>query len=196
MFHLSMRIVREEHEALGTVLRAFASLVKRGPRHGQRNFFDELRAMLFYIHEFPERLHHSKESNLLFPRVLRMAPEIMEVVVRLEDEHESCSDRVLKLQHLLLAWEFVGDVRRHSFEVEAYGFVSFYLEHMRLEETVVLPAAMRVLNEADWEELDAAFAKNCDPLTGRDKRDPVFNKLFKRIMGALADAERVPELVA
>jgi hypothetical protein len=68
---------------------------------------------------------------------------------------------------------------------------------MRLEETVVLPAAMRVLNEADWEELDAAFAKNCDPLTGRDKRDPVFNKLFKRIMGAVADAERVhePEVV-
>jgi hypothetical protein len=31
--------------------------------------FDVLRAMLFYIDEFPERLHHTKESELLFPKL-------------------------------------------------------------------------------------------------------------------------------
>jgi hemerythrin-like domain-containing protein len=29
-------------------------------------FFDVLRAMLFYVDEFPERLHHPKESALLY----------------------------------------------------------------------------------------------------------------------------------
>jgi hypothetical protein len=52
---------------------------------------------------------------------------------------------------------------------------------MRLEEAVVLPAAQRVLSDADWAELDAAFATNCDPLTGRTPRDPVFDRLFTRI---------------
>ena len=28
-----------------------------------------LRAMLFCVDEFPERLYHSKESQLLFPRI-------------------------------------------------------------------------------------------------------------------------------
>ncbi|MDO9237316.1 MAG: hemerythrin domain-containing protein, partial [Aquabacterium sp.] len=53
---------------------------------------------------------------------------------------------------------------------------------MRLEETVILPVAQRVLNDADWEELDAAFARNCDPLTGKYPRDPAYDRLFTRIV--------------
>ena len=37
------------------------------PRATRRSAFSTLRAMLFYIDEFPERLHHPKESDLLFP---------------------------------------------------------------------------------------------------------------------------------
>jgi hypothetical protein len=36
--------------------------------------FDVLRAMLFYIDEFPERLHHTKESELLFPSCANARP--------------------------------------------------------------------------------------------------------------------------
>jgi hypothetical protein len=53
---------------------------------------------------------------------------------------------------------------------------------MRLEETVILPAAQEVLSAADWQELDAAFASNCDPLTGRYPRDPSYDRLFTRIV--------------
>ncbi|HNN33816.1 MAG TPA: hemerythrin domain-containing protein, partial [Ottowia sp.] len=31
-------------------------------------------------------------------------------------------------------------------------------------------------------ELDAEFEKNCDPLTGKYKPDPVYEKLFTRIV--------------
>ena len=50
-------------------------------------------------------------------------------------------------------------------------YLSFYMEHMLLEEAVILPAAQRVLDEQDWAEPDAAFATNCDPLTGKYPRD-------------------------
>ena len=36
--------------------------------------FALLRAMLFYVDEFPERLHHHKEDELLFPRVRARCP--------------------------------------------------------------------------------------------------------------------------
>jgi hypothetical protein len=39
-----------------------------------------------------------------------------------------------------------------------------------------------VLTEADWKTLDAAFATNCDPLTGKYPRDPVYDRLFTRIV--------------
>ena len=182
MAHESMRIIRDEHAALAAMLRSLGMMVDRGPGNEPETFFDVLRAMLFYIDEFPERLHHPKESDLLFPRVARLAPETMDVIVRLENDHASGESTVRELQHLLLAWELVGDARRDAFDQAAKRYLAFYLEHMRLEETVILPAALRVLGEADWKELDAAFATNCDPLTGKYPRDPAYDRLFTRIV--------------
>ena len=182
MAHESMRIIRDEHAALAAMLRSLGMMVDRGPGNEPEIFFDVLRAMLFYIDEFPERLHHPKESDLLFPRVARLAPETMDVIVQLEKDHARGESAVRELQHLLLAWELVGDARRDAFDQAAKRYLAFYLEHMRLEETVILPAALRVLSEPDWKELDAAFATNCDPLTGKYPRDPAYDRLFTRIV--------------
>jgi hemerythrin-like domain-containing protein len=164
------------------MLRSLGMMVERGPGDEPEGFFDVLRAMLFYIDEFPERLHHPKESDLLFPRVARLAPEVMSTIVQLEKDHAAGESAVRELQHLLLAWELVGESRRAAFDAAAKRYLAFYLEHMRLEETVILPAAQRVLSDADWKELDAAFATNCDPLTGKYPRDPAYDRLFTRIV--------------
>ena len=182
MAHESIRVIRDEHAALAAMLRSLAMMVDRGPADEPESFFDVLRAMLFYIDEFPERLHHPKESELLFPPVGRLAPETLDVIERLEQDHRKGESAVRELQHLLLAWELVGDSRRGAFEEAARRYKDFYLDHMRLEETVILPAAQRVLGDADWNALDAAFAVNCDPLTGKYPRDPLFDRLFTRIV--------------
>ena len=182
MAHESIRIIRDEHHALSAMLRSLRMMVDRGPANDAENYFDVLRAMLFYIDEFPERLHHTKESQLLFPAVARLAPETSETIARLEQDHAQGESAVRELQHLLLAWELVGDARRAAFEEAATRYLDFYLEHMRLEETVILPAASRVLSEADWKELDSAFATNCDPLTGKYPLDPAYSRLFSLIV--------------
>ena len=178
----SIQIIHDEHNALSAMLRSIGMMVARGPGAQSDNFFDVLRTMLFYIDEFPERLHHPKESELLFPRVARLAPETVPVIARLEQDHVKGESAVRELQHLLLAWELIGDSRRVAFEVATKHYLAFYLEHMRLEESVVLPAAKKLLSEADWQELDAAFASNCDPLTGKYPVDPAYEKLFTLIV--------------
>lgn len=182
MAHESIRIIRDEHAALAAMLRSLDLMVTRGPGDDPEVFFDILRAMLFYVDEFPERLHHPKESKLLFPQVLKLAPETRETIEHLEKDHAHGESAVRELQHLLLAWELIGDSRRVAFEQAAKRYLDFYLEHMRLEESVILPAAQKVLNDADWKELDAAFATNCDPLTGNYPRDPAYDRLFTRIV--------------
>jgi hemerythrin-like domain-containing protein len=182
MTHESIRIIRDEHVALAAMLRSLGMMVERGPGTDPENFFDVLRAMLFYIDEFPERLHHTKETELLFPRVARLAPQTRALIEQLDQDHASGESAVRELQHLLLAWELIGDTRHAAFDEATKKYLDFYLEHMRLEETVILPAAQQVLNEADWKELDAAFATNCDPLTGKYPRDPAYDRLFTRIV--------------
>ena len=182
MSSTTLRVIREEHGTLAAILRSLRMLAERGPGKEPGTFFDAMRAMLFYIDEFPERLHHPKESELLFPRVLALAPALSETVERLEKDHANSEAAVRELQHLLLAWELVGESRRPAFERAARRYVAFYLAHMQLEETVILPTAERVLGDTDWQLLDAAFAANSDPLAGKYPSDPLYDRLFTRIM--------------
>ncbi len=177
----ALQIIRDEHASVAAVLQSLRQLLQRGPGEAPQQFFDVLRAMLFYIDEFPERLHHPKESDLLFPRLLRRAPELLPVVKRLEDDHVSGQARVRALQHQLLAWELLGEGRRAEFEREALAYVDFYLQHMQAEERELLPVAARVLDAADHAALDRAFRGNEDPLAA-GQSDPRFERLFTRIV--------------
>ena len=181
MPHLTLQIIRDEHAALAAILRSLIMLVDRGPQDEPERFFDVLRAMLFYIDEFPEKLHHPKETDLLFPKIERAAPELGPVIARLDVDHHNGEGRVRALQHQLLAWELLGDSRREAFVQSARTYVSFYLDHMRVEEAEVMPAAERLLTAEDWKELDQAFEASRDPLAG-GAREPAFDRLFTRIV--------------
>jgi hemerythrin-like domain-containing protein len=180
--HASVRIILDEHASLSAMLRSMQMMVARGPGDHAQRFFDVLRAMLFYIDEFPERLHHPKESDLLFPRVVRAAPSVMATVEQLERDHINGEKAARELQHLLLAWELLGEQRKPEFEAQCQRYVHFYLDHMRLEETVILPEAEKVLTDADWKVLDAAFQQNRDPLAAQHAGDPAYDRLFTRIV--------------
>jgi len=182
MKHTSLQTIRDEHASLAAMLRSMRMLIERGPGDSPQQFFDVLRAMLFYIDEFPERLHHTKESELLFPCVLRVAPELQDVLARLDRDHQNGEKAVRELQHLLLAWELLGESRMATCVAACQRYLDFYLEHMQLEETVILPEAERLLSDDDWRVLDAAFKENTDPLGGKYPPNPAYDRLFTRIV--------------
>ena len=85
--------------------------------------------------------------------------------------------------HIICAdTEKEAKARKQAFIDEVTRYVEFYLDHMRLEESVILPEAERCLTDEDWHALNAAFATNQDPLNGRIPRDPQFDRLFTRIV--------------
>ncbi len=183
MRHTSLTVIEQEHQALAAMLRSLSMLLAHARRDQRLPDFDLVRAMLFYVDEFPERLHHTKESELLFPRLRERAPEIAPVLDRLDRDHERGEKAIRDLEHALLAFEVMGEPRRAAFEDAVARYVDFYLQHMAVEERDVLPAARRVLTDADWTELDAAFAANRDPLTGHEPSDE-YRPLFQRILNS------------
>jgi hemerythrin-like domain-containing protein len=178
---LALRIIADEHSALAAILRSLQPLIEQGPGDEPERYFDVLRAMLFYIDEFPGKRHHPNESNLLFPRILRKAPQLMGVIHQLEADHLQGEHRVRELQHQLLAWEFLGESYREAFVDAVPQYVRFYLDHMRTEESAVLPVAREVLDEDEWELLGRAFEAARDPLIG-GAREPSYERLFTRIV--------------
>jgi hemerythrin-like domain-containing protein len=189
MNHATLTIIRREHGALSAMLRSISLLLAEHRRRGTLPDFSVLRAMLFYVDEFPEKLHHTKESQLLFPKLRARSAEAAAVLDRLDHDHAGGEHAIRELEHELLGFEMMGDTpqgaaRRERFEQAMTKYVEFYLEHMHVEETEVLPLAERVLSADDWAELDAAFLQNRDPLAGHEV-DGEYRTVFKKILMTL-----------
>ncbi|MFH0131821.1 hemerythrin domain-containing protein [Variovorax sp. VaC1] len=181
MTHATIRIIRQEHAALAAMLRSTLMLLEQHRKTNTMPDFTTLRAMLFYVDEFPEKRHHRKETELLFPKLRARTPISRELLDRLDDDHARGERKIRDVEHALLAFEMLGEPRREAFESAIGQYVDFYLNHMALEEREILPLAERVLTDNDWRDLDEAFAQNRDPLTGH-VADLEYNALFTRIV--------------
>jgi hemerythrin-like domain-containing protein len=189
MSHPCLTIIRHEHGALSAMLRSISLLLAEHRKRKTLPDFSVLRAMLFYVDEFPEKLHHTKESQLLFPKLRQRSSEAAEVLDRLDRDHAGGEHAIRELEHLLLGFEMMGatdqgEERRTRFEEAFAKYITFYLDHMRIEETQILPLCERVLSADDWKELDLAFLQNRDPLVGHEA-DGIYRDLFKKILMAL-----------
>jgi hemerythrin-like domain-containing protein len=182
MTHAALKIIHEEHRALAAMLESLRLIGERFGK-GSRSAEDIhlMRAILFYIDEFPERMHHVKETEVLFPRLRERAPEAVHVLDHLDAQHERGEDSIRELEHLLLAYEQLGEPRLQDFLDALRRYVTFYTEHMELEEAEMLPLAERKLSEDDWQAVNLAFAENRDPLTGHKPSDE-YVELFDRIV--------------
>src|SRR6478736_696390 len=184
MTHMTTRIIRDEHSALSAMLRSIMLLLAKHRRQGTLPDFAALRAMLFYVDEFPEKRHHRKESELLFPKLRARTPISRELLDRLDDDHARGERKIREVEHALLAFEMLGEARRQAFEQAVERYVEFYLAHMASEEREILPLAEKVLTQEDWQDLDEAFSANRDPLTGCEP-EPDYGALFTRIVNAV-----------
>ena len=177
----TLRIIREEHMALAAMLRSILLLLEQHRRQATQPDFAALRAMLFYVDEFPEQRHHRKESELLFPKLRARTPLSRELLDKLDEDHARGEHMIRELEHALLGFEILGESRRRAFEDAAQRYVDFYLAHMAMEEREILPLAQRVLTPQDWADLDEAFKANRDPLTGHEP-EADYRALFTRIV--------------
>lgn len=174
-------IIRQEHAALSAMLRSILLLLSQSRRENVLPDFGALRAMLFYVDEFPEQRHHRKESELLFPKLRARTPLSRDLLDELDHQHARSERAVREVEHALLGFEMMGEARRGHFERAVQWYVDHYRAHMALEEQQMLPLAERVLTEADWAELDEAFGQNRDPFAGHEP-SPDYAALYTRIV--------------
>jgi hemerythrin-like domain-containing protein len=175
----ALAIIQDEHRSLSAMLRSLQFMARDIGAGRAEADFDLLRAMVYYVDAYPERLHHPKEETFLFDPLERCGDNATRLLLAsLRTEHAAGDEAIRNLERKLLAFEHGG--RRDEFVAAAELYVDNYAAHMHKEEHDLLPLAARWLSAADWSAAHRAFSLNEDPLSGITGAD--FKRLFSRIV--------------
>ncbi len=73
----AIHIIKSEHRSIAAILQGLLYLTTAFRQGGAEPDYQILRAMLYYLDVFPERLHHPKEDGHLFAKLrqMRVIPE-------------------------------------------------------------------------------------------------------------------------
>ncbi|RQS21424.1 hemerythrin domain-containing protein [Burkholderia sp. Bp8998] len=186
--HRAVAVILHEHAQLSTVIdgmRRFVHLLVAGaPVPGLIVF----RAMLYYIREYPQQIHHPKEDRYLFTPLRERTSEFDGVLDELEAQHAQGDLKLRNLEHALTRYELKGASALHTLGALMDDYAEFHADHRCMEETLILPAAKRLLTADDWAGIDAAFAANRDPFGG-EKLEEDLERLFEMIVQAIPDQD-------
>lgn len=180
----AIEIIRSEHHALAAVLSGLSAVVDGIAAGKFEPDFTLLAAMIEYVTEVPEKVHHPKEDGYLFPALRKRSVGAAAIIDDLEGEHRIGPDRIAALKATLDDYRTVGAAGLPAFRDAVKAYVDFQWQHMSKEEKHVLPLAREVLTTEDWAAIDAAFAANDNPWEGPSGE---YKQLFTRIVTIAPD---------
>jgi hemerythrin-like domain-containing protein len=172
-------ILKSEHRSMSAVLIGLKHLAEMADDARVKPDFQVFRCMLRYIDEYPERLHHPKEDEHLFARLVQRFPGAKKLVAGLEAEHVQGANLIRELERRLMFFEEGWPEGAGEFHGAVDAYADFHWKHMRKEETELLPLAEKHLTADDWRAIERAFKTNADPIAQIEERD--FQTLFSRI---------------
>jgi hemerythrin-like domain-containing protein len=178
--HDAHRIICREHRNLVALLSCLKALVREAEAAERMPDFKMLEGFLDYLENYLNRFHHPKESAYLFPTLRRRDKSCEDLLSELESEHEKISPILARLRECLVACQAEGPSMLPALREAVEYYTRFELRHLTREEREVLPVAERLLRAEDWEEIDAAFRANEDPLFGANWRHE-YERLFSEI---------------
>jgi hemerythrin-like domain-containing protein len=182
----AIQVILSEHRRLTSIVSGMQRVVDAMPARAGTSGVMLLRAMLYYIQEFPEQVHHPKEEHYLFARLRERTDDYDAVVSKLEHQHEEGAQRIRELERALTRHELAGEAMLPALRIEVHGYADFYANHRHLEESVILPGAQRYLTLIDWVEIDEAFGANRDPFESLENEDNL-DDLYRLIVQTMPD---------
>jgi branched-chain amino acid transport system ATP-binding protein len=172
-------IIHNEHRALAAALQAMRAVLNAIRDEGRAPDFALLAALIEYITQVPEKLHHPKEDDYLFARLRQRADTLAPLLDRLQAQHREGAVLIGELQSALIHYLAHGAEGFAAFDEKVRSYLAFNWEHLRTEETELLPQAKDLLNADDWAQIDAAFEANRGPWSGPSGE---FQALLSRIV--------------
>lgn len=174
----ALTVIRDEHRSLAAVIHALQGALAEGAPAVDVKM---LHAAMYYLREFPERLHHRREEETLFHLLRQRAPASQALIDTLETQHREGRASFARLESALAAFEAAGPSARAALAEALEHYAQQQWTHMGQEESQILPMASEHLTEADWQAIASAFESHRDPRFDV-QTESGFASVFRRLM--------------
>ena len=129
--------------------------------------FEILEDAMRYMTYYPDVVHHPKE-DALFDKLKSRDPEISEVVEKVRREHVSLAEKSQQFFEIVKKTNSNEFSSKYEMIEKGRDYVRTLRTHVNQEEGGLFKAAVRLLNEDDLNEVQAAYDAYHDPLFGAE----------------------------
>lgn len=172
--------IKAEHRDIAKVLKTLEAVVERLQETRDAGDVQRLFDICHYLRVFPDAVHHPQEDACLFGPLRERAPEHVDLLDAVNEQHAECGAMTNELFAAAKSFE-AGHIPAAALKAVTARYLSFQFEHMRLEETEILPLAEEFLEPEVWGRAGEAFSGHADPLFGANL-EAGFKALHGRIV--------------
>jgi hemerythrin-like domain-containing protein len=177
----------EEHRNIEKLLGVLEHELELFDRN-QRPDYEVLQCIIQYFEDYPEACHHPKE-DMIFRLLRERDPAAAASFGDIGVEHQTETQRLRGFAQAVNAVLADQEVLRESFHLATQAFISNQREHLKNEETLLFPAALKALRPEDWADIDARLADRKDPLFDGEAGEK-FHRLEQTILRWEREAEQ------
>ena len=177
----ALQVISNEHRGMWRLTAALEELHGHLGNPEQKPDPELLSLILEYIEQYIERVHQPKEEQFLYRAVRQRTREADALLDEFESEHASSPERVGQLRDLLNHYAHNYPDGAEPFQAALASYTTMMRRHIMKEEGKLFPLARKALLAEDWDEINAAFANNDDPMFGENARAE-FRSLLSRIV--------------
>jgi nucleotide-binding universal stress UspA family protein/hemerythrin-like domain-containing protein len=173
--------IGDEHRSIAVVVSAMRDVASDAAATWSADAeLASVAAMVSYMRDFPEKVHHPKEEAHLHRLMRARDPSCESLLAEVEAQHVEERRLVEQIGACLEG----GALRRQELRNAVLRFAEHVFTHLRFEESQVLPRARQCLGDDDWREIAQAFAGNDDGRLG-DLSSQDLRRVFARIANAV-----------
>ena len=156
--------LHRDHQRFGRILTALDAWTAQGEQYDPQAI-DRVGAMVEYLNEYPETMHHPLEDRVFELLLVRsLSNEDRAAVIENAAQHQALQTRT---RQLVSRWESAISAEAWAPGMlieDAKHYAQAQFQHMNFEEATIFPIAEREFSVEDWASIEAAERLTHDPL--------------------------------
>ncbi|MGA8696915.1 MAG: hemerythrin domain-containing protein [Xanthobacteraceae bacterium] len=161
-----IEILRQEHRNIEKLLQVMEQELTVFDR-GERPDYEVFGAIVEFFKNYPDSCHHPKE-DIIYEKFKTRDPGRAASVADLEAEHRQGAVRLRRVAQAIESVLNDQELLRESVDRIVRDFIDNERKHIALEENVILPAIVDVLQPEDWADIALALADRYGPPSEAD----------------------------